>query len=132
MPSDVLHPRRCWLKATVAGCGPCEGPLERAHLIRAQVIRREVDAEFETLWDPRCWAPACSRHHRMLDHSRQIRITFEQLPASVHEFAAEKDPQTRTGNALSAWLAREYKPALIEGGWQTPGRASDDFAGTVE
>lgn len=132
MPSDVLHPRRCWFKANIAGCGPCEGPLQRAHLIRAQVIEREVDAEFETLWDPRCWVPGCERHHRMLDHSRQIRIPRETVPAAVFEYATEKDPVTRTGCALSAWLEREYKVTVIEGNWQTPGRASDDFAGAVE
>lgn len=110
--SAALYPTRCWFKHTITGCGPCEGPLQRAHLIRAQVIAREIGTEFETLWDPRAWVPGCERHHRMLDHSRQIRVDREQLPAAVREFAAEHDPQTATGNALSAWLEREYREAV--------------------
>lgn len=124
MGSAALYPSRCWFKATVAGCGPCEGPLQRAHLVRAQVIAREVNAEFETLWDPRCWVPGCERHHRMLDHSRQIRIPRELLPAAVEEFAGE--------HGLTWWIDREYRPTVIEGSWETPGRASDDFEGAVE
>ena len=125
MPSAALHPRRCWFRHHLTGIGPCEGPLERAHLIRAQVIRCEVGDAFEILWDPRCWVPGCVRHHRALDHSRQVRIGRSQLPAAVEEFAVEYP-------AVAFWLDREYGPREIEGGWQTPGLAVGDFGGTVQ
>lgn len=125
MTSAALYPRRCWFKHNLTGIGPCEGPLERAHLIRAQVIAREIGSDFETLWDPRAWVPGCVRHHRALDHSRQIRIPRAQLPAAVEQFAVEHE-------AVAYWLEREYGPVSIEAGGATPGQHVDDFGGTVE
>jgi hypothetical protein len=123
--SAALYPTRCWFKTNVTGCGPCEGPLQRAHLIRAQVISREVSDAFEILWDPRVWVPGCVRHHRMLDHSRQIRLARSQVPVAVEEFALEFPD-------VAFWLDREYGAREIEGGWSTPGHVSAEFGGCVE
>jgi hypothetical protein len=90
-----------------------------------QVIRREVSADFDVMWDPRAWVPGCVRHHRALDHSRQVRIGRLELPESVEEFAREYP-------AVAFWLDREYGPREIEGGWSTPGHPVSDFGGTIE
>lgn len=124
MPSAALHPRRCWAREHIQGIGPCEGPLERAHLLRAQVIRREVGDDFETLWAPEVWRPFCTRHHRALDHSRQIRIPRALIPEDTERWAAD--------HGLTWWLDREYPPIVIEGAWQTPGRDSGEFEGAIE
>lgn len=56
--------------------------------------------------DPRSWVPCCGGpqgnggHHGQLDFSRTLRITGQQLPAAVTEFA------TQLG--LMWWIEREY------------------------
>lgn len=88
----------CWFAATLTNTGPCDGVIQKAHLIRAQVIRRE--AGIQHIWDPRVWVPGCKRHHAMLDWSRQLRIPRELIPESV-ESAAEDF-------GVGWWLDREY------------------------
>lgn len=87
---------------------PCEGRLIRAHLIKRQTLLRELPAEVaaRAIDDPRSWVPACGGpqgnggHHGMADHSRTLRIPYDNLPAGLIELAAE------TG--LLWWLEREY------------------------
>ena len=131
MPSDVLHPRRCWFRHHLTGIGPCQGSLFRCHLIPRQLLKREGLEHLVD--DPRTWVPGCggpmgnAGHHGRLDSRgcNPLRIPRALLPASVEEFAVE--------NGLTWWLAREYgEVAVIEGSWETPGRVSDDFEGAVE
>jgi len=102
---------RCWLARFSSR--PCGGPLERAHLIRQQVIIRELrlakpklagsaeqQRSFRIVWDERAWVWACARHHHALDKSRRLRIARSDLPPGVEAFAA------RYG--LRWYLAREY------------------------
>jgi hypothetical protein len=109
---------------------PCDGPLDAAHLIRAQKIRHAfpfgawrwpsgewtpiVRAEEmhglegaverrtldELVYDPSIGVPACRRHHGMLDTARTLRIPREALPEGVTEFAR--------AFGLLWWLDTEY------------------------
>lgn len=94
---------------------PCGGRMEKAHLIKQQVIRKEIwNQQVELremlgengagilLWDARVWRPACHTHHFHLDESKRIRLTRQQLPASVEEYAAEY--------GISWWLEKTYGP----------------------
>jgi hypothetical protein len=100
------HPEACWVARHVVACGPCDGRLVRAHLIRQQVIRRE--APNADPWDKRLWVPVCGGptgiggHHGQLDFSRTLRIPRDALPAAVEAFAFE--------HGLAWWLEREYGP----------------------
>lgn len=77
---------------------PCEGRLERAHLIPQQLMKREGLRDHVT--DPATWVPACRRHHTMLDVSRTIRVPWDNLPEATIVFAAD--------HGLMPWLEREY------------------------
>jgi hypothetical protein len=94
----------CWVAFNVPGCGPCDGPLVRAHLIKQQTIRREAGKQH--VWDDRVWVPCCGGptgvggHHGQLDYARSLRIPRSALPVMVEEFAAE--------HGLTWWLEREY------------------------
>lgn len=104
----------CWLARFSAR--PCEGRLERAHLIPQQTIRRELRlarprrkggrAEqryaWRVIWDERIWVPACQAHHHALDQSRKLRISRSDLPQTVEDYAEE--------HGLGWWLARAYGP----------------------
>ena len=113
----------CWL-AWAAGyqdehghrLRPCTGELVRAHLIKQQVLLRELPAELsaQAVGDSRVMVLACggpmgnAGHHGMFDHSRTLRVPWRRLPTGVFAMAQEYDPHTRTGHALTAWLEREY------------------------
>jgi hypothetical protein len=101
----------------------------RAHLLPAQLIRREFPYGLatedggrswrradrlegyprrpvrEVVWDPRVWVPACGGptgvggHHGRFDYG-SIRLERAELPAGVEEFAAVL--------GLSWWLDRTY------------------------
>jgi hypothetical protein len=101
--------RSCYLRAFASS--PCSGPLQRAHLIKRQTIRKEVwnrrhelegvPKTLRVLYaDPRSWVWACDRHHRMLDHSRKLKIPRYRLPRELEDFAAQY--------RLRWWLYREY------------------------
>lgn len=104
---DTLYTYAC-LPAEVPECFfaqfapdvPCDGRLEKAHLIRAQVIRREVGATRAVVWDKAVWRAACYVHHTMLDQSRTLVIPRSAIPAETEQWAAE--------HGLDWWLTREY------------------------
>lgn len=89
----------CWLAQFAPGVS-CSGRLDPAHLIREQVIRREVSRAKAIVWHPATWRPACRRHHSMLDHSKKLRIPREAIPAETEAWAAE--------HGLTYWLDKTY------------------------
>jgi hypothetical protein len=110
----------CWL-ALLPGAGPCDGQLRKCHLIKRQVISREVysamlrdgfdrttanQAARLAAWDDRAWVWGCGGptgiggHHGRLDHSRTLRIPYAMLPGALLEFAGHYD--------LMWYLDREY------------------------
>jgi len=101
----------CWLAAFSEE--PCDGRMQKAHLVRQQVIYRElrtkltnggttVNGARETAWDNRAWRPACYRHHTMLDQSRTLRVPRSAIPEDTEQYAE--------GLGLGWWLDREYGP----------------------
>jgi hypothetical protein len=81
----------CWLARF--GDGPCDGPMDRAHLVPRQRIRRQLhgqDPELvqRVIWHPSCWVWACRRHHGDFDNKR-FAVPREALPECVEVFAAE-------------------------------------------
>jgi hypothetical protein len=122
--SGVEH-GRCWVAETLPGAGPCDPGvfgLQRAHLVRQQVIRREVGRGWSVAAaDPRSWVVMCWGHHAQLDHSRKLKIPRGLLPWAVEEFAAEY--------GLSWWLDREYgerPPPAVPGDMEAD-RAADRY-----
>lgn len=86
---------------------PCEGRMERAHLLRLQTLRRELrkldlpaDELLALLWSPAVWRPGCTLHHGLLDKARRLRIPRDAIPADTEAFADTY--------GLAWWLAREY------------------------
>lgn len=77
---------------------PCEGRMDRCHLIPQQLLRREKLGH--ECPNPATWVPACRKHHKMLDESRKLRVPFHKLPVALMAFCAEHE--------LSWWLEREY------------------------
>jgi hypothetical protein len=75
--------------------GPCSGQLIRAHLVKRQVLRRE--GHQPAINDPRSWIPVCGGpqgnggHHGMLDNSRTLRLTRDDLPEGFVELMGELD-----------------------------------------
>lgn len=98
VPGEVAA---CWLAQHSSE--PCGGRMTKAHLISKQAIRKEIwnpalaepnlDGFPSCLRhlqdDPRCWVPTCWSHHQALDIARTLRISREQLPAAVEEYAAQ-------------------------------------------
>lgn len=91
----------CWLKAFAPDV-PCDGRMEAAHLIRAQLIRREVSRDRLIVWTPAVWRPACHRHHLLLDSARTLKIPRSALPPETEQWGAD--------HGLTYWLDREYGP----------------------
>lgn len=83
-----------------AGCEFRPGGLpDRAHLIPAQRLRhRKLTAH---VWDSRVYVLACRKHHHMADNGF-IRLSRDQLPRGVEEFAAQ--------HGLEWSLDRDYGP----------------------
>jgi hypothetical protein len=82
----------------------CGGPGEFHHLIRKNRIKQELSPSLaeKALGDLRNMVPVCRKHHEHVEN-RRIVIWREDLPAAVHEFAAEY--------GLEGWLDRYYPPA---------------------
>jgi hypothetical protein len=97
--------RACWF-AGLPDAGPCDGRLVRCHLIRRQVLRRELNAPPAVVDDPRCWVWGCggptgaAGHHGALDTARTLRVPRDRLPAAFVEFVEEL--------WLGWWAEREY------------------------
>lgn len=99
---------RCWVAETLPDAGPCDGVLQRAHLVRQQVLRREVGEGWrKAAADPRSWVLMCFKHHGQLDYSRTLKIPREVLPVEVEEFARK--------HGLLWWLDREYGTVPVDG-----------------
>lgn len=67
--------------------------MDRAHLVPKQRIKREFRylpaSDLHLLvWDDRVWVWACRFHHAQFDNYR-FRLTREQLPGAVEQWAAE-------------------------------------------
>jgi hypothetical protein len=101
--------RSCFLRPFAAD--DCLGRLQRAHLIKEQVLRREVWNRREQLAnvprtktqlfeDPRLIVWACVRHHWQLDKSRTLKIPRHRLPPELEEAAAQY--------GILWWVDREY------------------------
>lgn len=88
----------CWLRQFSQM--PCAGRLELAHLIRAQVIRKEVSRDERIVWCSAVCRWACHAHHGQLDQAKTLRIPRSAIPAETEVWAAE--------NGLEWWLTRVY------------------------
>ena len=82
---------------------PCSGRMERAHLVRAQTIRREVGRARAVIWCPAVWRHACFRHHWMFDQAKTLIVPRSAIPADTEQWAAE--------HGLTWWLDRTYREA---------------------
>lgn len=105
-------PATCWLAQFTDT--PCDGRLEKAHIIRQQTIRREVwnkrpelrkelgglNGAGLLIWDERAWRPACHKHHTELDQARTLRIPRSAIPVETEAFAEQY--------GLGWWLDRTY------------------------
>ena len=87
----VLGKGPCWFRQITPH--QCDGPIDPCHLIpkqRLKNIAKQKDYnEDETLalvWDPDNGVPGCRALHHKLDNGF-IRIYWDQLPASVKDFA---------------------------------------------
>lgn len=82
---QILHEfgGRCIL----ADLHECDGPLDPAHIIPKQLLRRRGFSE-QVVYDPRNGIAACRKAHRRSDSGLE-RFRLELLPLSVFEFAAE-------------------------------------------
>lgn len=76
---------------------PCGGPMQQAHLIPRQLLRRN---NLE-LWNQATWIWACANHHGAFDTSRTIRVPRKAIPQSTEEFAKR--------HGISWYLDRTYK-----------------------
>lgn len=91
---------------------PCDGPMDSAHVIPKQRIRRELKGEPRELVERVVWHPsvlilACRRHHGDLDVARSVRLTRADLPAAVEVFAEVM--------GLGWSLDRDYGPIATGG-----------------
>jgi hypothetical protein len=92
---------RCWLKQFTDT--PCDGRMDRAHLLPRQLMRRELKGRPDLpalLVDGRGWMPACRAHHSAFDTARPMRVPRSSLPEGLESFAE--------GLGLLWWIEREY------------------------
>jgi hypothetical protein len=75
------------------GAGPCEGRMDRCHLIAKSRLKREFGGKDVIyvnlrylLWHPDVWVWGCRRHHQAFD-ARQLKVQRLHLPPSVERFA---------------------------------------------
>lgn len=64
----------------------CEGPVQAAHIIPKQALRRR--RLYEHVWDPRNGLGACYRAHTRSDAGLE-RFPAERIPEDAWEFARE-------------------------------------------
>lgn len=85
--------RVCWLAQF--SDEPCDGPIDRAHLVPKQRIRRQLtgmepELVERVVWHPSCWVYACRHHHANFD-MKVLHVPRDRLPGCVEVFAAELD-----------------------------------------
>lgn len=105
------HHPECWLARFDPEGRPCDGPLDRVHLIPKSLIRRtlrtggvtDTRLQSNVVWNPAVYVSGCRFHHGQLDTARKIKLRRECIPDSTEAFAAIL--------GLSWWLEREYGPA---------------------
>ena len=87
----------------------CEGRLVKAHLIRGQVLFKELPAEVAAAvyWSDPGWVGAWgglgwgnAGHHGAFDESKRIRVERAVIPRATEEFADRW--------VLTWWLDRTY------------------------
>lgn len=81
----------CWFAAFSEK--PCDGPMDKCHLIPRQRLRKEIaksDAILAStlLWHPALWVYGCRRHHGDFDN-RALRVARASVPEVVEMAAAE-------------------------------------------
>lgn len=110
---DAYPESVCWLAQFTNT--PCNGRLQRVHLISKQRIKRalrsgagrlraehmELSAD-EIVWDDRAWVPGCEAHHHMLDQSRKLQIPRWAISPATEQYAREY--------GLMVFLELEYGP----------------------
>lgn len=90
----------CWLKAWMPG--PCDGPIDRCHLIPKQRLKRECPAV--DVWAPAWWVNGCRHHHANFDNW-VTRIPRSAVPAVTEKAAVD---------AGIVWsLDRDYGPREV-------------------
>jgi hypothetical protein len=82
---------RCWF-AGRTDAGPCDGPIDKAHWVPKQRIKREFREVAkpqldELIWHPSVWSPMCRRHHSAFD-AKMLRIRREEVPLRAERWAA--------------------------------------------
>lgn len=90
----------CWL-ARFAPSVPCDGPMDKAHLIRKATLKREVSDDPRLVWHPSLWVWACRRHHGDFDN-RVFSVAREEMPEVLEASAVVL--------GLGWLLDREYGP----------------------
>ncbi len=85
----------CWL-AQIDRTRACDGPIDQAHLIPKQLLKREGVAD---IWDHRLTVPACRLHHANWDN-HCFRVPRESLP---ERFLTAVDEL-----GLSWWVDRRF------------------------
>lgn len=100
---------RCWLAQHDKRHQPCEGPLERAHLIPRQRVEKALGALFDwgaqgtenwnlivdliqlAAWDPRNGCIACQLHHRRFDShaTPELVVPLSSTPGHLAQFVVD-------------------------------------------
>ena len=101
-----MNNRGCYL--TRLGYKDCDGLLDAAHMCSKQRLkilfkRRGMPATqiAAAVWDPRVTVPICRRHHTLLDQ-KVIRLTEDQYPPKMHEYAKQYALEYR--GARDGWV----------------------------
>jgi hypothetical protein len=96
------------------GYTDCDGPLDAAHLAPKQRLKalyktRGMPAHqiAAAVWDARVTVPICRRHHTLFDQ-KVIRLTEDQFPPKMLEYAAEYGLEYR--GARDAWTGSYVSP----------------------
>ena len=93
---DLPPDSECWLAPFDPKGRPCDGPLDRAHLIPKQRIRKRLSAggivaledQGPIVWHPAAWVCGCRLHHGNFDIARTIRVPRSAIPARTEAYAS--------------------------------------------
>jgi hypothetical protein len=78
----------CWLARFDEKHRPCQGPTDRAHLVKQQTLRREGHSDL--IDDPRTWVPACRFHHGIWDSYGAVVVPRDALPEAVEALMEQR------------------------------------------